>query len=379
MRYILDMATLRGTFALATALCSGVVALFPVPAARAQSFDLVGFPDPNRMGRTYAISSDGRVAAGGLSVSGAGYTWTRANGMDAFGLLPGMPGTSQALAISGDARYVGGFAGPQAYRYRVGDAALQMLGFLPGYATTQTFGLSGDGEIVVGRAVPFSSDAVGQAFRWTESTGLVGLGYARPDHFYSEAAAISRDGTTIVGHGRGSAGRNEAFVWRTDIGMVPLPGLDATNDARAFGVNFDGSIIVGNALVGHRVATMWVNGVPMSLGLATGFGRSQALAVNDDGTVVVGHVDAPNQTAAVWTPDRGMERLSDYLAFHGVQVPAGINLITCTAVSADGMTIVGYTGLPGQVRDGFVATIPAPGVLCTFIVGFVASSRRRQR
>ncbi|MDX2130772.1 MAG: hypothetical protein SFY69_01810 [Planctomycetota bacterium] len=326
----------------------------------------------------YALSDDGQVAAGQLSVSGAGFTWTRGGGLNAFGLLPGMPGTSRALAISGDALYVGGFDGTQAYRYRVGNAALQMLGFLPGYATTQTMDLSGDGSIAVGRATPFGSDAVGQAFRWTESTGLVGLGFARPDHFYSEAAAISRDGTTIVGHGRGSAGRNEAFVWTSTLGMQPLPGLDASNDAQAFGVNFDGSIIVGNASPGpfEQVATMWMNGVPTSLGLAPGSIRSRAYGVSDAGTVVVGQLDGGGQTAAIWTPDRGMERLSDYLAFHGVQVPAGVNLLTATAVSADGMTIVGYTGLPGQVRDGFVATIPAPGVLCAFFIGFVASSRR---
>ncbi|MDX2131634.1 MAG: hypothetical protein SFY69_06255 [Planctomycetota bacterium] len=375
------MSTPRATLVLAAALFSGVLVLSAAPAW-GQTFDLVGFPDPNRMGRTYAISSDGRVAAGGLSVSGAGYTWTRANGMDAFGLLPGMPGTSQALAISGDARYVGGFAGPEAYRYRVGDAALQMLGFLPGYATTQTMGLSGDGEIVVGRATPFSSDAVGQAFRWTEETGLVGLGYTRPDHFYSEAAAISRDGNTIVGHSRGGSGQGEAFVWTESIGMqvlTPLPGTGGFT-SQAFGTNHDGSIIVGIS-GSNSSGTVWVNGVPMSLGIVPGFNRNSARAVSDDGSVIVGQMFGNSQTAFVRTPSRGMERLADYLAFHGVQVPAGVNLLTATAVSADGMTFAGYTGLPGQVRDGFVATIPAPGVSCCVFVGagvtLFARPRRR--
>jgi len=52
----------------------------------------------------------------------------------------------------------------------------------------------------------------------------------------------------------------------------------------------------------------------------------------------------------------GMGRdLSDglnYLAFHGVTVPPGLNLLTATAVSADGRTFAGYTGLPYQVREG---------------------------
>ncbi|GJQ29499.1 MAG: hypothetical protein HBSAPP03_13830 [Phycisphaerae bacterium] len=122
---------------------------------------------------------------------------------------------------------------------------------------------------------------------------------------------------------------------------------------------------------------MWVGGAPISLGVPAGFIRSRAFGVSDDGSVVVGQLDGIGQTAAIWTPNRGMEPLSIYLAFHGISVPSGINLLTATAVSADGRTIAGYSGPPGQVREGFVVHIPSPATLLVFPALFAARLRRR--
>jgi probable HAF family extracellular repeat protein len=73
------------------------------------------------------------------------------------------------------------------------------LGDLPGgtfssYAT----GVSADGSVVVGR----SSSAPGpQAFRWTQSGGVVGLGRlpGNTSTFFSSAEAVSDDGSVVVG------------------------------------------------------------------------------------------------------------------------------------------------------------------------------------
>jgi hypothetical protein len=71
-----------------------------------------------------------------------------------------------------------------------------------------------------------------------------------------------------------------------------------------------------------------------------------------------------------------MEPLSAYLAFHGVQVPAGINLLTATAVSADGMTFAGYTGGNGGPVEGFVASIPGPMSISALFYVYLYSLRR---
>jgi probable HAF family extracellular repeat protein len=266
-----------------------------------------------------------------------------------------------------------------AYRYRLGEPSLQLLGIQPGYTSSQAKGISGDGETVVGMSFAGQTDEFAQAFRWTSTTGLVGLGYLQPGQGYSEAAAISRDGSAIVGYVTQTTGFNQAFVWREGTGMVGLPGFLATNSGRAAGINYDGSIVVGTVSTGGNLtaASMWVNGSLTLLGVPTGFNRSRAFGVSNDGSVVVGQLDGHGQTAAIWTPGRGMEPLSTYLSFHGIQVPSGINLLTATAVSADGLTIAGYSGPPGQVRDGFVVHIPAPASVLGLPVLLLAKFRRR--
>jgi len=71
-----------------------------------------------------------------------------------------------------------------------------------------------------------------------------------------------------------------------------------------------------------------------------------------------------------------MEPLADYLNRYGIVVPSNVYLLQATAVSADGRTIAGYTGLPGQVRQGFIATIPAPPA--ALALGILLARRRRR-
>jgi len=73
-----------------------------------------------------------------------------------------------------------------------------------------------------------------------------------------------------------------------------------------------------------------------------------------------------------------MVTLASYLTGIGVTISQGVSLLEATGVSADGRTIVGYTGLPGQVRQGFVATIPAPGEAALLALTLTAAYRRRR-
>ncbi len=350
-------------------------------AALGQSFHLLSDPQVTHGERVYGLSADGRTAAGeNMEAPYGGFFWTRETGKRPFGYGPTI--WSRAFGLSGDGTTavgetgISGQAEYRAFRYRDGDPALEVLGVQPGYDRSTATGASGDGEVVVGYSRYGYLGDITQAFRWTRATGLVGLGFA-PGHFASEGTAISRDGSTIVGHGRGG-GYNGAFAWTQATGMVPLPGLDATGDGRAFGVNFDGRLIVGDSVAPLRTPVIWVDGVPTSLGVPPGFLRGSAYAVSDDGSIVVGQVDAGLQTAAIWTPARGMEVLGDYLARHGVVVPPGINLISATAVSSDGLTIAGYTGPSGQGGiHGWVATVPGPST--GLVLGLACLSLRRQR
>ncbi len=88
---------------------------------------------------------------------------------------------------------------------------------------------------------------VSQAFRWTESGGMVGLGDLPGGDSYSDASDVSADGSVIVGRSN-SVNGGEAFRWTESGGMVglgDLPGGDSYSDAS--GVSADGSVIVGRS------------------------------------------------------------------------------------------------------------------------------------
>jgi len=109
---------------------------------------------------------------------------------------------------------------------------------------------------------------------------------------------------------------------------------------------------------------MWIDGSPVELVPAIPDSRLTPYGVSDSGTVVAGLLNLGSVgglVAGVWTQGTGMMRLSDYLVANGVTLPAGVNLETCTAVSADGLTFAGYTRAAGGIGNiGFVATIPPP-------------------
>ncbi len=265
----------------------------------------------------------------------------------------------------------------QAFRWS-GPGTFQLLGTLANFSRSRGNGVSGDGSIVVGESFEPTGE-FGQAFRWTPGGGMQGLGYLRPGaDTYSTAQAVSRDGSTIVGWSHSAGlGRSDAFRWTAGGGMQALPGLDASPSSLAYGVNFDGSIVVGYAGLGRAV--MWRNGQAINLGAPAGWRSAVAQCVNDAGSVVGGwgYDGVGAQLACAWTPATGMVPLADYLTSNGVTIPTGWRLADCTGISANGRTFVGR-GADGSFSQGFIATVPSPGSLSVAIVGMGLAFRRRR-
>jgi probable HAF family extracellular repeat protein len=84
---------------------------------------------------------------------------------------------------------------------------LQEIGVLPGGTSSEAFGVSPDGTVIVGRARDGSGQW--QAFRWSAETGMLNLGTLGGN--WSEAWRTSADGSVITGRSRDSAGRWRAF------------------------------------------------------------------------------------------------------------------------------------------------------------------------
>ncbi len=155
-----------------------------------------------------------------------------------LGDLPGGTFYSQASGISGDGSTVVGYSRTsnnraeafgwraEAFRWTESEGMIGLGGLGLNFPSV-AWAVSGDGSTIVG-------ESVSEAFRWTESEGMIGLGDLPGLNFSSQAWGISGDGSTIVGFGSGSNG-SEAFRWTESEGMIglgDLPGGKFSSQAR---------------------------------------------------------------------------------------------------------------------------------------------------
>ncbi|MFM9995597.1 MAG: PEP-CTERM sorting domain-containing protein [Phycisphaerales bacterium] len=244
--------------------------------------------------------------------------------------------TPNLIAISSATTLLAGLAGSAAAQSFTG------LGAYPGSSLTLARGVSAGGAVVVGQASVSGSPL---PWRWTQSTGMVGLG------FNGYGFAVSDDGQVIAGS-EGFPGPEEAYRWTPGSGMQELGYLNAgNNSSSAWAASADGSVIVGRSGVTSGPAQFeafrWTQGGGMQgLGFLSGHTSSWAQGVSTDGTVVVGRSVTwpgggvlPTQ-AFRWTPSGGMTGLG-FLPGHNGSVAIG--------VSADGSTVVGGSFIMGAI------------------------------
>ncbi len=136
----------------------------------------------------------------------------------------------------------------------VSTGSKSVLGVLPDNTDSIAFGVSATGAAIVGSSsVNFNPDTV-QAFRWTASTGITGLGFVTGGN-WSSASAVSSDGNIIAGTS-GSLSVNgapptfsQAARWSAAdnawTGLGYLSGNTALQRSFGSGISDDGSTIVG--------------------------------------------------------------------------------------------------------------------------------------
>lgn len=191
-----------------------------------------------------------------------------------------------------------------------------------------TYGVSGDGRVVTGMSI--NNSGIVEAFRWTPTLGMVGIGNLGNGNLTSLGIDVSYDGTTIVGMSpwaNGDRQISEAFRWRSSGGMVGLGhqiGTEAPNlgpytapFSASVGVSDDGSIVVGTASSknGPLEAFRWTEATGMMEGLGDlpeGDFYSVARTTSGDGKVVVGEsrsgkdANEGHTEAFRWTEATGM-------------------------------------------------------------------------
>jgi len=319
--------------------------------------------------------------------------------MVGLGFLPGVPGPGFAQlgygnGVSDDGSVVVGesssASGTQAFRW-TSAGGMVGLGFLPGIAFSAASGVSADGSVIVGGGGNGPEAFTNEAFRWTSSGGMAGLGFlpgipTNGAQTYSNALALSADGSVVVGYGSSASGE-QAFRWTLGGGIVGLGYLSAGTFpfSLATALSRDGSVVVGvsnSSNTGSRdQAFRWTSGGGMvGLGFFPAGKTSFASGTSADGSVVVGSGEAPflGNSAFIWDATHGMRSLQQLLTDDGLNL-TGWTLQDARAISADGNTIIGTGRDPSGNSQAWIAVIPEPGTGLLVMAGVLglAISRRR--
>jgi probable HAF family extracellular repeat protein len=228
---------------------------------------------------------------------------------------------------------------------------------------SEAFDVSGDGSTIVGRS---DSTSGTEAFRWTESGGMIGLGDLPGGEFRSKALSASQDGSVIVGYARSESGL-EIFRWTAATDMV---GLGPSPNTFGGDVSDDGSVIVGTFTDSLQVeAFRWTQATDrIGLGTIPGDQQSFGEAVSGDGSIVVG---STNHEAFRWTQADEMAGLGD------LQTSPVTVVSEAYGISADGTHIVGGARNDADEDEPFrwdtVTQMKGLGP-CPSAIGFVAGA-----
>lgn len=255
-------------------------------------------------------------------------------------------GESSAFGVSSDGSVVAGFAQNHVgylRAFRGNPNVMIDLGTFSGNAS-KAYNISANGSVIVGTAA--QSNNTFQAFRWTHSDGMRGLGTLPGGTNESSAFGVSSDGNYIVGKAIAADGNFRAFLWSSSSPNTLLDlGIDGSESV-AYGVATNGTVVgAGTNAFGQWCAFRWTpQSGAMSLGTLGG-DQSVAYAVSADGEIVVGLAQTSNNDVRAfrWTPGGGMEDLN---TVYSDVVPEGYTLMNAFAISQDGRIIVGNADGP---------------------------------
>jgi probable HAF family extracellular repeat protein len=298
-----------------------------------------------------AVSADGSVIAGDSRIAEYSYDihgykyisgykyqafrWTQLVGMVNLGtILGGRDGYNFANAISADGSVIVGDSANtngrgEAFRWTQADGMLSL-----GFGTAS--GISADGSILVGSSL--NTGGIVEAFRWTQAEGMVSLG-TLPPFSSNHAYGVSADGSVVVGNSfyndnNSTNFKGEAFRWTQARGMVGLGYLTGDNMSQTYGASADGSIVVGSSVSRNnpigtydtRTAFRWTqsSGMVNLKDQLTGFGLNlsgwqlnDATGVSADGFTIVGNGTNPSGNSEAWIANLSPEPIPEPLTILG--------------------------------------------------------------
>lgn len=339
------------------------------------------------------------LAASAVWMVGAFESRAQSYHLRGIGHLDNVQSYSEITALSGNGEYAVGTSsssdGFAAFRWSR-DTGIQRVPLPPGWGRESiALDVSADGGVVVGQAANARSHS--EAFVWEEGTGPRGLGLA-PNEF-SEAKAVSADGTVVVGlsgnvspdvviwdaDGVRNIGRHVDFVatlpkavsndtlivgygflenadtheffWVQERGFESWFSDDFLG-SRANDVSADGAVVVGAIKLSEGWRAYRRSG--KSFTLLDPLLDAVALAVSHNGQFAVGSLtDGARSHAFIWSKTHGVQPIEKLLLANGVDL-GGWKLLYATGVSDAGHVIGGFGVNPSNAVEGWVLEVVAP-------------------
>ena len=269
--------------------------------------------------------------------------------------------------------------------------------------------ISSDGSVVIG----VTRSTAYEPFRWTESSGLQSLsGIASGSGYGSTAISgngqvvLLNDGVTSFSSLTPLESLGNALRWTESTGtheLLPLSGADYSHAAKT---SFDGSVTVGTSrsLISGRVqfdrlvlgselltqATAWIEGSPVLLESPISFDSTNAIDVSSDGLLIVGSARNDSEVtdvfrfpqAILWRDGEAFVLQDLLMEQYGLANElAGWHLTSATAISDDGTVIAGQGIDPDGFSAAWVATlvIPEPAALMLLLCLLMPMAVGRRR
>lgn len=335
------------------------------------------------------ISADGSVVAG--TNASQYFRWTPGGGVVTIGgTAPGVGGAGGQAKISDDGRYIAGTAiDPTNNLYTMSryDAVsgqwtnLPSLGATSGQSTSSAWGISGDGNTVVG--LGWVNAGTANAISWQANSNITtSLGTSVAGRS-TRANATNSDGSVIAGWQDSSTGFRQAAVWSGGAQTL-LTAPNGNPLSEAGDVSSNGQWVVGGSNASATAGQPWrwsqATGTEILTSIFNPSWSGSGTGIADNGWIV-GFMrpfgPALFGEGFIWFPGQGMVNLTDYARSIGVPIPTGTVLSLPLAISADGLTISGQ-GRSSTGAIGWVITIPAPGASMLLALGGVAALRRKR-
>jgi probable HAF family extracellular repeat protein len=317
------------------------------------------------------VSADGGVVigSGNNATRRIAFRWTRQNGLEE---LVGFGGNTEANDVNWDGSVAIGVSGAPGGLQRAVRWEKKPTGTEINYITalaigpSVSYGVNAAGNVVVG-----STNS--RAFRWVAGPGG-GIQYLDPlsGDVTSIAYAVnadpddaSLDGTVVVGASvtlQIPAPKLNAVRWVAGGNTEKLGSLTPGGDSTAFGVNKNGSVIVGSAqnAVNIQRAFRWVAGpgggvtgsIITDLGTLVGGTSSQAKDVNAAGDIVVGvSSSSAGNRAFRWVADGTG---SSGGTMQNLGTLTGGTESAAFGVNADGSIVVGSSSIGSGNKRAFI-------------------------